>query len=68
MYGCLSVLFRNPNHWTDLDEIWHGGGPQGQEGSWGGFHPTATYPLGTGCTYGVQGPLEPQPCILVKTL
>ena len=29
------VLNRNPNHWMDLDEIWHIGGPQGQEGSWG---------------------------------
>ena len=27
---CLSVcLYRNPNRWTDQDEIWHGGGPQG---------------------------------------
>ena len=24
---CSSVLNRNPNHWTDLDEIWHRGGP-----------------------------------------
>ena len=33
---CLYVLYRNPNCWTDWDEIWHRGGPQGQEGSWGG--------------------------------
>ena len=25
----VCVLYRNPNHWTDWDEIWHGGGPQG---------------------------------------
>ena len=29
------VLYRNPNHWTDLDEIWQVGGPWGWEGSWG---------------------------------
>ena len=33
----MSVLYRNPNGWTDPDEIWHGGGPRGGEGSWGGF-------------------------------
>ena len=32
---CVCVLYRNPNRWTDLDEIWHGYGPQGGEGSWG---------------------------------
>ena len=26
---CLSVLYRNPNGWTDRDEIWHRGGPRG---------------------------------------
>ena len=31
----MNVLYRNPNCWTDLDEIWHIGGPQGQESSWG---------------------------------
>ena len=36
MFACLSVcLYGNPNRWTDQDEIWHGGGPQGGEGSWG---------------------------------
>ena len=29
------VLYRNPNHWMDLDEIWQVGGPWGWEGSWG---------------------------------
>ena len=28
-----NVLYGNPNHWTDLDEIWYGGGHQGWEGS-----------------------------------
>ena len=32
----LFVLCRNPNCWTDCDEIWPGGGPQGREGSWRG--------------------------------
>ena len=27
--ACVSVLYRNPNRWTDLDKIWHGGGPRG---------------------------------------
>ena len=32
---CLSLLYRNPNGWTDLDEIWHSDGPRGGgEGSW----------------------------------
>ena len=26
---CVSVLYRNPNGWTDQDKIRHGGGPQG---------------------------------------
>ena len=34
MCVCLFVLCRNPNGWTDQDEIWHRGGPQGGEGSW----------------------------------
>ena len=36
VYVCLFVyvLYRNPNHWMNLDEIWPGGGPQGWEGSW----------------------------------
>ena len=33
MFVCLFVLYRNPNRWTDLDEIWHGGGPWVQ-GAW----------------------------------
>ena len=32
-------LYRNPNDWTDLDEIWHVGGPQGGRGS----SPVPTY-------------------------
>ena len=35
MFVC--VLYRNQNNWMDLNEIWHGGGPQGEEGSWVGF-------------------------------
>ena len=37
MLVCLCVLSRNPNRCTDWDEIWHGGGPPGQEGSWESF-------------------------------
>ena len=35
----VCVLYRSPNHWTDWDEIWHGGGPQGWKvlGGGGGF-------------------------------
>ena len=41
------VLHRNPNRWTDLDKIWHVGGRQEQEGSWGGFNPVPpTYGYG----------------------
>ena len=29
MCVCLCALCRNPNHWTDLNENWHRGGPQG---------------------------------------
>ena len=53
---CLSVLYRNPNGWTDRDEIWHRGGPRGGEGSWGGFDPVPPPPGygvrkgGTGCS------------------
>ena len=61
----VSVLYRNPNCWMDLDEIWHIGGPQGWEGSWGFFNP---HPPGTECIKGVQVSLEPQPCVLAKTL
>ena len=58
---CLSLLYRNPNRWTDLDEIWYRGGPQGRR-----VRPSTPtpHPLRTGS--GV--PLEPQPCILVNTL
>ena len=35
MCVCVSVLYRNPNSWTDQDEIWHGGVPRGGQGSWG---------------------------------
>ena len=38
------VLYRNPNHWTDLDEILHRGGPWGQESSRGGFNPVPPTP------------------------
>ena len=37
MLVCLNVLYRNPNRWTDWDEIWHKGGTQGCEGTWGGI-------------------------------
>ena len=48
------VIYINPNFWTDLDEIWHGGGPRGQEGSWGGGQPGTPHPLGTECIKGVH--------------
>ena len=51
---CVCVLYRNPNRWTDLDEIWHGYGPQGGEGSWG-VSTLYSHPPGTGCVKGVQG-------------
>ena len=36
VYMCMCVLYKNPNHWTDRDEIWRGGGgPRGRKGSWG---------------------------------
>ena len=47
----MSVLYRNPNRWTDCNEIWHRCIPQGQEGSWG----VIPIPLGTGCEKGVRG-------------
>ena len=50
---CVCVLYRNPNGWTDRDEIWHGGGPRGGK-VLGGFQP-GTPPLGTGCVKGIQG-------------
>ena len=51
---CVFVLYRNPNGWTDRDEIWHRGGPRGGEGSWGvsTWYP---HPQGTGCIMGVWG-------------
>ena len=64
----LFVLYRNPNGWTDRDKIWHGGGPQGVEGSWGGGFDPVPHPPDTGCVKGCEVPLEPQPCVLVKTL
>ena len=38
------VLYRKPSSWMDLDEIWHIGGPQGQEGSWDIFNPVPPPP------------------------
>ena len=40
----MCVLYRNPNCWTDLDEIWHIGGPREQESSWGGVDPVPPIP------------------------
>ena len=54
VFVCLSVLYRNPNGWTDQDEIWHGGGPRGGEGSWV-FLTRYPPPPGMGCVKGVQG-------------
>ena len=45
MCVCVSVLCRNPNRWTDWNEIWHRGGPQEEEGSWGrGVSPVLSTP------------------------
>ena len=46
----MSVLYRNPNGWTDRDEIWHRGGPGG-----GGRFDLVPPPPGTGCVKGVWG-------------
>ena len=57
------VHYRNPNCWTDLDEIWHRGGPQGVKVL--GFFLT-WYPHSPGYRVGKGGsvvPLEPQPCV-----
>ena len=51
MCVCVSV----PNHWKDLDEIWHRGCPRGQEGSGGGVQPGIPHPPGMGCIKGVWG-------------
>ena len=52
----LFVLCRNPNCWTDCDEIWPGGGPQGREGSWrGGGWPGTPHTPGMGCKKGIGG-------------
>ena len=53
--------------WTDPDEIWHGGGPQGGK-VLGFFYPPP--PPGTGCIKGggSKVPLKPQPSVLAKTL
>ena len=51
------VLYRNPNRWMDLDEIWHIGGPWGREGS-GFFLTQYPHPSGTECikrVWGVSG-------------
>ena len=62
----VCVLYRNPNHWTDWDEIWHGGGPQGWKVLGGGltWYP---HPPGTGCINGVRG-ASGASAILAKTL
>ena len=56
---CLCVLYRNPNGWTDQDKIWHGGGPQGGEGSWGVLtqYPHPRYEVhkgGVGCLWSLN--------------
>ena len=58
-FVCMCVLYRNPTRWTDCDEIWHGGGPRGQEGSW--FFLTQYPPPG----YGVRK--EGQGCLAIPT-
>ncbi len=45
------IRYRNPNHCTDLDEIWHGDTPHCGKGSWLGCKPYTTTP-------GVRGALN----------
>ena len=55
----MCVLCRNPNRWTVLDEIWHRGGSQGQEGSWEvNLYPTPRYGVrkgGLGYLWSLRG-------------
>ena len=61
---CMSVLYRNPNSWTDWEDvIWQGDGPRGQKGS-GGL--TRYPPRIWGAKRGSGLSLEPQPCILAN--
>ena len=60
------VLYRNPNRWTDLDEIWQVGGPGGRKGS-EGYQPSTPTPWVQGAYRGSEVPLEPQSCILKKS-
>ena len=62
----VCVLYRSPNHWTDWDEIWHGGGPQGWKVLGGGGLTWYPHPPGTGCINGVRGASEAS-AILAKT-
>ena len=48
----MYVLYRIPNCWRVQDIIWHRGGPQGREGSWGGVD-LVPYPPGMWCIKGV---------------
>ena len=50
----------------DCNEIRHGGGPRGQEGS-GGVNPVPPAPQVLDPKRGCRLPLEPQLCILAKT-
>ncbi len=50
------IRYRNPNHWTDLNEICHGDTPQWGKGSYLGFDPIPP-PLGQG------GPKQGLPCL-----
>ena len=54
MSVCLCVLYRNPNGWTDRDEIWHRGGPRGGK-VLGGVSTRYPPPPGMGCVKGVRG-------------
>ena len=47
----MSVLYRNLNRWTDLDEIWHGGGPRGGNVMGGGFNQVPSTP---GCVWSLS--------------
>ena len=50
----MCVLYRNPNRWTDWDEIWQRDGPRGGRFLIGGW-PCTPPPPGTGCIKGVWG-------------
>ena len=60
----LSDLYKNPNLWINLNDIWHGVALKGGKVLGGGLSlgPQTQQVKGSGV------PLDAQPCILPKTL